>query len=250
MLSFSPHCGIRYLNLTELFFEKNYNILCKSGRGKGSRKSTWWNNHFCRAQLADFFSHNEQGFKSTLRKLPDTIASSDKEQLLSEYKEISEYFHKTYGAPKFTFAEVLADKDNLFTEALDRWFSANSSNPDVVRDSKERMPSVLVPDIVLSLFYEHGSQSSFAEFCHILWKKLSSNWQLDPDIRELRKTFPIPEDLKAQFDLPPEESEAPASEAQAVETVEHAVETIAPTVKAAEPASKTSGKAKRKPLSH
>lgn len=229
-----------------IFLQKSYNILCKFGRGKGFRKSTWWNNPFCRALLADFFSHNEQGFKTTLPKLPDTIASSDKEQLLPEYKEISEYFHKTYGAPKFTYAEVQANKDSLFTEAFDRWFSANSSDPDVVRDFKERMPSVPVPDIVLSLFYEHGSQSTFAEFCHILWKKLSSNWQLDPDIRELRKTFPIPEDLKAQFDLPPDESEAPALEARAVETVEPAVEKTTPIVKAAEPASKTSEKAKRK----
>lgn len=93
-----------------IFLQKSYNILCKFGRGKGFRKSTWWNTPFCRAQLADFFSHNEQGFKTTLPKLPDTIASSDKEQLLSEYKEISEYFHKTYGAPKFTYAEVQANR--------------------------------------------------------------------------------------------------------------------------------------------
>ena len=222
-----------------IFLQKSYNILCRFGHGKGFRKNTWWNSPICRTKLAEFFSHNEQGFKNTLPKLPDTIASDNKEQLLSEYKEISEYFHQTYGAPTFTYDEVQADQDSLFTEAFDRWFSANSSNPDVVRDFKERMPSVPVPDIVLSLFYAHGSQSTFAEFCHILWKKLSSNWQLDPDIRELRKTFPIPEDLKAQFDLPPDASEAE-------ETAESAAETKAPTVGAAEPALKSSGKAKRK----
>ena len=38
-----------------IFLQKSYNILCKFGRGKGFRKSTWWNTPFCRAQLADFF---------------------------------------------------------------------------------------------------------------------------------------------------------------------------------------------------
>ena len=225
-----------------IFLQKSYNILCKFGRGKGFRKNTWWNSPICRAQLAEFFSHNEQGFKTTLPKLPDTIASDNKEQLLSEYKALSEYFHQTYGAPKFTYDEVQADKDCLFTEAFDRWFSANSSNPDVVRDFKERMPSVPVPDIVLSLFYEHGSQSTFPEFCRILWNKLRSNWRLDPEIRNLRETFPIPEDMVDQFDL--SENDKPTSENQ---TTEEAQPTEIPTVvKPTESATSASSKTQRK----
>lgn len=190
------------------FLQKGYNILCKFGRGKGFRKNTWWNSPICRAQLAEFFSHNEQAFHTALPKLPDTVVSHDKDQLVAEQKAVSDYFHQTYGAPKFTYEEVQADQEFLLTEAFDQWFAAHSDNPDIVRDFKERMPSVPVMDIVLSLFYEHGSQSSFDEFCHILWKKLSSNWRLDPEVRELRRIFPIPEDLRQQFDLPPAEEAA------------------------------------------
>ena len=190
------------------FLQKGYNILCKFGRGKGFRKNTWWNSPICRAQLAEFFSHNEQAFHTALPKLPETIVSHDKDQIVAEQKAVSDYFHQTYGAPEFAYDEVQANKEFLITEAFDQWFAAHSDNPAVVRDFKERMPSVPVMDIVLSLFYEHGSQCSFDEFCHILWKKLSSNWRLDPEVRELRGIFPIPEDLRQQFDLPTAEEAA------------------------------------------
>ena len=234
---------IELLRAVKLFMDQSgqkqflgscFRVLTKHGLAKGFRQTSWWGNPICMGQLSQLFTTNEGLFRSVLPSIPKSVSYASREEMLADRQKLSDYFHATYGAPEFPADNSAGE--SLFSPEFDAWLKEQEriGNPDVFRDVHEKLPSVLVTDIVI-LELHKAAKKTFDEFCRDLWTRIAVMWRGSPEVRLFNSYFPIPEDMLASFDMAPEEDAAEPEAAEPAATPDEPATPAAPAD--AEPAS-------------
>ena len=195
------------------FLATCYAIMGRCGMVKGFRKNSWWNNTLCRRQLAQLFTDNKMAFRSLLKEQSFSDFLKVHKDFPKTCRETSDYFHKNYGAPQFTPDDVKADyADAVVTKAFDAWLADYCQKNEPTEDFRKHFPRILSSVRIFNILSQSGD-STYEDTCRRIWQKLGPIYKAIPDYVTVRRDFPIPDDLKAQFGLPDDVVKTPTEAA-------------------------------------
>lgn len=190
----------------QIFMDRAFKVLQKNGLGGGFRKSTWWNNPNCKQMLCQILS-------TTPGLLGFMTVETPALKLWFNDKETLDYFKDKWSAPQDK--EDLKDDEDPYRD----WLIQNCSNPEFLKDFKEKIPQFGV-NFFVNRTFTNEPEINYEEFCRKYAEFCDEFEPLIVPNERFLKFFPRPAEPTTGSESSEAQTAAPSAEATSGEDVE------------------------------